>query len=195
MRTGFKLLLAAGLAVGSVTVRAGDTYTADAVHSRIGFAVGHMMISKVRGEFQEYDATLVLGADRKIEKANATIKAASIDTGNKKRDEHLRSDDFLAAEKHPEITFETRKVEERGGQQVVLGVLTIRGVSQPVEIPTEVRGPKRDPMGVPRVGVSGMLTINRQDYGVSFSKTLDSGGLLVDNEVQITLEMEFIPSK
>ncbi|RMH69997.1 MAG: polyisoprenoid-binding protein [Gemmatimonadetes bacterium] len=172
---------------------AADTYTIDPAHSHIGFAVKHMVISKTKGEFKEYESTLIWDdTDPSKSSVKTTIQVASIDTDEPKRDEHLRSADFLDAETYPTITFVSKQIKKQGKGYLAIGDLTIRDVTKEVEIPFEVLGKLTDPWGNTRIGISGGLTINRQDYGVSWSKTLDNGGLVVGDEVEIELTAEYI---
>jgi len=121
-----------------------------------------------------------------------TIKTASIDTGNADRDNHLRSPDFFDAAKYPEITFASTRIEKRGDEYVCIGTLTIRGVSREVAIPFRILGVVRDQRGNTRLGVEAGLTINRLDYGVSWSRALEGGGLVVGNDVKIELNVQAI---
>lgn len=170
----------------------GETYKIDASHSKVGFSVTHMVISEVEGSFGEYDATLVLDEnDMSNSSVNATIQVASIDTDNEKRDGHLRSPDFFDAENHAEITFASTSVEKKGdGSYVAHGSLTIRGTTKEVSMPFTVKGPIQDPWGNTKIGVAGELSIDRQEYGLSWSKALETGGLVVDNIVKIFIKAE-----
>ncbi len=185
-------VLAAVLTTGLVVpVLAADTYMLDAAHSNVGFAVRHLVISTVNGHFSEvageiqYDA-----ADITKSSVSVTIKTDSINTNNGKRDDHLKSADFFDAEKNPEITFKSSSIEREGDGYAAVGTLTIKGVSKEVKLPFEITGKIKDPWGNNKIGVEGSLTINRQDYGVSWSKTMDNGGLVVGNEVKISFSVE-----
>ena len=173
------------------------TWQIDPMHSSAQFAVTHLMISTVRGEFHGVKGTVVLD-DQDITKStvNVTIDATSVDTREPQRDNHLKSPDFFDVAKYPSITFKSTKVEQVSpGQLKVTGDLTIRGVTKQVVL--NVEGPKtpiKDPMGMQRTAVSATTKINRQDFGVSWNKTLDSGGVVVSDDVRITLDVEmFIP--
>lgn len=169
------------------------TWAIDPGHTTIGFSVRHMMITNVRGHFNQFAATTVVDAMKPdATKLEATIQAASIDTNNDKRDEHLRSPDFFDVAKFPQITFTSFKIDKTGEQQwKVFGNLTLHGVTKPVELLFE--GPSkiiRDPAGLYRTGGRATVTINRKDYGINFDKQLDGGGVLVGDEVAVTIEVE-----
>ena len=167
-------------------------FKVDHPHTNIGFSVKHMVIAKTTGSFTDFDATLELDpADMSTFSVMATIQAASVDTNNDQRDNHLRSADFLDVANHPTITFESSELSMMDGKYVLHGDLTIRGVTQSVEIPIEIVGPVMA-MGNTVVGFAGALTINRHDFGVSWSRTLDNGGLVVAEEVEIEVNGEFI---
>jgi polyisoprenoid-binding protein YceI len=175
-----------------VTARAADTYEIDPAHTSVQFSVRHMMISNVRGEFTKV-AGKATGdvANPAAATVEATIDAASIDTRNEKRDEHLRSPDFLDVAKFPTITFKSTKVEKAGEGWKLSGDLTLHGVTKPVVLDvTNVTPPTKDPWGNTRIGASATTKINRQDYGIVFNKTLDGGGVLVGDEIAITIDVE-----
>jgi polyisoprenoid-binding protein YceI len=171
-------------------------YSIDKSHSEIGFEVTHMVIADVKGEFKDYDVNLMFDPN---DLANSTVetrvKIASIDTDEQKRDNHLRSSDFFDAENHPEIVFTSKKIEKKGDTYVAHGDLSIRGVTKEVSLPFEIKGPIQDPWGNTRIGVDAEMTINRQDYGVSWNKTMDAGGVVVGDEVRIVIKGEFIAAK
>jgi len=167
-------------------------FKVDHPHTNIGFSVKHMVVAKTTGTFNDFDASLELDpADMSSFKVMATIQTASVDTNNQQRDNHLRSADFLDAANHPTITFVSSELSTMDGKHVLHGDLTIRGVTHAVEIPIEIVGPVMA-MGNTVVGFAGSLTINRHDYGVSWSRTLDNGGLVVAEDVEIEVNGEFI---
>ena len=167
-------------------------FKVDHAHTNIGFSVKHMVVAKTTGSFNDFTASLELDpADMSSFKVTATIQAASIDTNNQGRDNHLRSADFLDVANHPTITFMSSKLSTMDGKHVLHGDLTIRGITHAVEIPIEIVGPVMA-MGNTVVGFSGALTINRHDYDVSWSRTLDNGGLVVADDVEIEVNGEFI---
>ena len=161
------------------------TYTLDPAHTRIGFVARHAMVTKVRGSFDEFAGTAVLdGANPANSRVEVTIEAASIDTRNAQRDEHLRSNDFLAMQEYPKITFASTGVRQAGETTFeVTGDLTIKGVTNEITIPFEFEGSAKDPFGNQRVGFEGSVTINRKDYGVTWNAALEGGGVLVSDKV------------
>ncbi len=194
-----RLAVTAGLAAAlALPASAGTTtWQIDPQHSSAQFGVTHLMISMVRGEFHGVKGTVVLD-DQDITKStvNVTIDATSVDTREPDRDKHLKSPDFFDVAKYPALTFKSTKVEQvSAGRLKVTGDLTIRGVTKQVVL--NVDGPKapiKDPWGLQRSAASATTKINRQDFGVSWNKTLDSGGVVVSDEVNITLDVEmFIP--
>jgi polyisoprenoid-binding protein YceI len=170
------------------------TYTIDPAHSRIGFVARHAMVTKVRGSFNEFSGTLVLdGASPASSTATVTIKAASIDTRNAQRDGHLASNDFLAMEEHPEITFVSTSARQAGPADFELtGDLTVRGVTKSITIPFSFEGSATDPYGAFRAGFEGSVDINRKDYGVVWNAALEHGGVLVSDKVTLEFEISAI---
>ena len=170
------------------------TYTLDPAHSRIGFVARHAMVTKVRGSFDEFAGTAVLdGANPANSRVEVTIDAASIDTRNAQRDEHLRSNDFLAMQEYPKITFASTGVRQAGETTFeVTGDLTIKGVTNEITIPFEFEGAAKDPFGNQRVGFEGAATINRRDYGVTWNAALEGGGVLVSDKVTLEFEISAI---
>ena len=192
-----KLAMTAGLAAAlAFPASAGTTtWQIDPQHSSAQFGVTHLMISTVRGEFHGLKGTVILD-EQDITKStvNVTIDATSVETREPDRDKHLKSADFLDVANHPFMTFKSTKVEQVApGQLKVTGDLTIRDVTKQVVL--NVDGPKtpiKDFMGMQRTAVSATTKINRQDFGVSWNKTLDSGGVMVSDEVRITLDVEMV---
>jgi polyisoprenoid-binding protein YceI len=170
------------------------TYVLDPAHTRIGFVARHAMVTKVRGQFNEYEGSAVVDADDfSKSSAQLTIQAASIDTRNEQRDGHLRSNDFLALEDHPQITFVSTGVRQTGDTSLELtGDLTVRGVTNSVTVPFEFEGAAVDPFGNMRVGFEGALVINRKDYGVNWNAALEAGGVLVSEKVTLEFEVSAI---
>ena len=166
------------------------TYNLDPAHSRVGFSARHAMVTKVRGAFNEVAGSGYLDeANPAGSHVELTIKAASIDTRNADRDAHLRSNDFLAMEEYPEITFRSTAVDKQGQDRyLVTGDLSIRGVTKPVTVDFEFTGSAVDPWGNLRIGFEGATTINRKDWGVNWNAALEAGGVLVSEKV--TLEFE-----
>jgi polyisoprenoid-binding protein YceI len=166
------------------------TYTLDPAHTNIGFVARHAMVTKVRGAFNEFEGTAVIdGAHPANSHVEVTINAASIDTRNAQRDEHLRSNDFLAMQEYPKITFSStgvRQVDDTTFE--VTGDLTIKAVTNSITIPFSFEGAAKDPFGNQRIGFEGSVAINRKDYGVTWNAALEGGGVLVSDK--ITLEFE-----
>jgi polyisoprenoid-binding protein YceI len=175
-----------------VPARAADTYEIDPAHTAVQFSVRHMMISNVRGEFTKLSGKAVGDIAHPTEAVvEATIDATSVDTRNEKRDEHLKSPDFLDVAKFPTITFKSTKVEKAGDGWKLTGDLTLHGVTKPVVLDvSNVTPPTKDPWGNTRIGAQAATKINRQDFGIVFNKTLDGGGVLVGDELAITIDVE-----
>lgn len=166
-------------------------YDIDVGHSTLGFAVKHLGVGTTRGSFREYDGTIHFDPDNFDSfMAEVTIDAASIDTKLKKRDDHLRASDFFDVENHPEITFTSSRLEKRGEGAVIIGDLTMKGVTKQLTIPVQMSGPVQSPFGPTVIALEAEIMINRQDYGISWSKTLDNGGLVVDDNVTLIIELE-----
>ena len=171
------------------------TYDIDPSHTRIGFAVKHMVISVVKGEFQKFSGTFELDEAGVLTGAEAAIDTASVYTRDKKRDDHLRSPDFFDAENHPKITFVSKRITNKGNKYTVIGDLTIRGVTKSIILTGEKLGEATDPWGNHRAGFQAEGKINRKDFGVSFHKVLETGGFVVGDEVTLSLDVEGIKRK
>lgn len=169
-------------------------YSLDPAHTRIGFVARHAMVTKVRGAFNEFEGTGFLdGTDPAKSTVSVTIKAASIDTRNEQRDGHLRSNDFLDMENHPEITFVSTSAAELDESTFQLsGDLTIRGVTRPVTIDFQYEGAAVDPFGNQRVGFEGSIAISRKDFGITWNAALETGGVLVSDKVVLEFELSAI---
>ena len=167
----------------------------DPAHSAALFSVRHLMISNVRGEFTKLTGTALIDpADLTKSKVEVTIEAASINTREPQRDEHLRSADFFDVANHPNITFRSKQIDFRGPEHyIVVGDLTIRGTTK--EISLDVDGPTpsvKDPWGNIRAGLTASTKINRKDFGVAFNALTETGGVVVGDEVKISIEAELI---
>jgi polyisoprenoid-binding protein YceI len=169
-----------------------QTYSIDPAHSRMGFTVRHMGFSKVRGSFEQFEGTVRIAAeDISTLEASATIKSETITTNDQNRDTHLRSEDFFQVEKHPTITFKSREVRNVSGNRFVLvGDFTLRGVTRQIELKAEYLGSGTDPWGGKRVAFEGTTTINRKEFGLNWNALLETGGFLVSEEVEISLEVQ-----
>jgi len=175
-----------------------STWLIDPAHTAAQFAVKHMMISTVRGEFKGVTGAVVWDdADISKSSVNVTIDAATVNTGEPKREADLRSDHFFEVAKYPTITFKSTRVEPAGaGKLNVTGDLTIHGVTKQVVL--DVAGPSaavKDPMGNLRAAISATAKINRQDFGVKWNATMDGGGVVVGDDVNITIDLEMIKQK
>jgi polyisoprenoid-binding protein YceI len=170
------------------------TYTVDGSHSRIGFVARHAMVTKVRGSFNDFEATAHIDAENLANSsATATIKVDSIDTRNEQRDGHLRSNDFLDIANNPELTFVSTEVSPLGDDIVrVTGDLTIKGVTNPVSIDFTYEGAAIDPFGNLRVGFEGSVVINRKDWGITWNAALETGGVLVSDKITLEFELSAI---
>jgi polyisoprenoid-binding protein YceI len=169
------------------------TWVLDTTHTRLGFSAKHAMVTTVRGQFNDFAGSLTLdGDDPSKSSAEVTIQAASFSSGVEGRDTHVRSADFLDVENYPTLTFRSTSVRSDGDDFVLVGDLTVRGTTRPVEIEVEIEGQDKDPFGNERVGFSGETTISRKDFGLTWNVALDSGGLLVSDKVKITLDVSAI---
>ena len=167
------------------------TYKVDLSHSQMGFSVRHLF-SKVPGKFNEFEGTFNFD-EKTAEKGSAdfTIKTASIDTDTPKRDDHLRSPDFFDAQKYPTITFKSKSVRSTGKNKYKLsGDLMMHGVTKPVTFDAEYLGTDKDPWGNTKVGFTASTKINRKDFGIVWNKKLDSGNLLLSEEVELNIQIE-----
>jgi len=192
VRTSFAA--AAALALAAPVFAQPATWDVDSAHSASQFAVKHLMVSTVRGQFGKTTGSVQWdGQDYKTVVAEATIDATTIDTREPKRNEHLKSADFFDVAKFPTITFKSKRVEGVSGDRFKLvGDLTMRGVTKEVVLDVEATPVVKGARGESRVGASATGRINRQDFGVSWSRTLDAGGLVVANEVDIVLDLELV---
>ena len=187
------LALAVVLTVGLAgSVWSADTYVVDGAHAYVGFTINHLLINRVRGTFNDFTGTIIYDVDDITKSSmSGVINAASIDTAHQKRDKDLRGESFFEVDKYPQITFETTRVEAGGDTPILHGVLTMHGVSKEVAIPFRITG-IADFAGKIRLGFEARLELNRQDYGISYSRLMDNGGLVVGNEVSIELQGEAI---
>ena len=172
-----------------------STWEIDPAHTNAHFAVKHLVISTVRGHLGKVTGTVTLDeSDPTKSSLQATIDAAGVDTDNDKRDEHLKGPDFLDVAKHPTLTFKSKKVEKIADDHYkVMGDLTLRGVTK--EVALDVKGstkPLTDPFGNVKLGGEATTTIHREDFGVSWSKTLDGGGLVVGDDVDVMIDVELL---
>jgi len=170
------------------------TWNLDLSHSSVEFAVKHMVISSTKGRFAKYEVDANVD-ERDLANSSATVRidAASVDSRDEKRDAHLRSADFFDAENHPYITFTTKRLEPKGGDDYkLIGDLTIRGITKEVSLNGEVTGPVKDPWGGTRFGISAQGKVNRKDFGLTWNGVLEAGGLLVGDDVKLSIETELV---
>jgi len=179
------------LAAARPAAAAPTTFAVDPVHSRVEFGVKHLVISTVKGEFSGFVGTVVLDGDDPADwRIEGTIDSGSITTGDEKRDGHLKSPDFFDVAKHPEITFRGTKIRREGEGYVAEGPFTLHGITRVAEIPFTLAGPITDPWGNDRIGITASWTLDRRDYGIVWSQALETGGLMVGNDVSIDLNIE-----
>lgn len=172
-------------------------YKIDPAHSDVGFTVKHLMVSKVRGQFNKFDGTFDFDEKKKeVNKINVTVDANSIDTNDAKRDEHLQSPDFFDVKKNPKIVFKADKVSVKEGQTTkVSGQLTMRGVTKPITLDLTYGGTMKDAWGNERLAFALVGQINRKDWGINWNKALDKGGVTVSDEVSIEINGQAIKAK
>lgn len=169
------------------------TYAIDPSHSHLGFKVRHLVVAKVRGQFADYTATLVV-ADEPLESSvEVTVQLASISTGDEQRDGHLRSGDFFSVDSTPTMTFRSTEVRQVGDDRFdVEGELTVRDVTKPLTLHAILDGTATDPWGGQRIVFSATGRLNREDFGITWNQPLETGGVLVGTDVDIEIEAEFV---
>ncbi|HTJ83944.1 MAG TPA: YceI family protein [Polyangiaceae bacterium] len=174
-----------------------ENWEVDFVHSSLGFTVRHMVISKVHGVFGKWAASFSLDTeDFPASSVSVEVDIASIDTKEEKRDGHLKSADFFDAEKFPKMTFKSTKVEKTGGDRLAItGDLTIRGTTKSVVLDAEYAGRAKDPWGGERAGFAASTKINRKDFGLHWNQALETGGVLVGEQVEIKVDLELTRAK
>jgi polyisoprenoid-binding protein YceI len=165
----------------------------DSSHTTVAFAVKHMGIFTVRGQFKKVTGTIVASEQGVPSKIEVAIDAASIETGEPQRDGHLRSPDFLDAEQYPGLRFLSNQIEALGGSQYrVHGDLTIRNITRPVVLETQLSAPVKDPWGLTRTGATATGILNRKDWDLTWNQVLELGALLVGEEVKFTIEVQAV---
>ncbi len=190
-------LVLTAVVLAGVTPALTAEYEIDEAHSAVTFQVKHMTISKVKGSFGDFVGTFNFTEDQPASwQVNATIQIASVDTGNQKRDEHLRGDDFFDAAKYPTMVFKSTGVKMANATEgKLLGELTMHGVTKTIELDLEYNGSIIDPWGNERAGFSVTGKIKRKNWGLSYNSALEAGGLAIGEDVQISLEIEGIKAK
>jgi polyisoprenoid-binding protein YceI len=166
------------------------TWDVDTVHSRIGFAVKHMGVATVRGEFREFEGVIEVGDDLASTRAYGTIKTASVNTRQEQRDDHLRSADFFDAESYPEIRFESKRIEAVDEETLrIVGDITIHGETREIELEAELGGTEVGPEGEDRIGLEATGKLSRADFGMRFNAALGSGNAVVADKVKLALDI------
>lgn len=171
-----------------------STWTIDASHSHVEFAVRHMMVATARGQFSEVTGTVQYdGANLESANIQVEIPIASINTKQEQRDAHLKSPDFFDAESHPKATFVSKRIAgDNKGEFEIVGDLTIRGITKEVVLKAESHGAVRDPWGMDRAGFSASTKINRHDFKLDWNATLETGGFVVAPDVKLTFDIEIV---
>jgi polyisoprenoid-binding protein YceI len=171
-----------------------QTYSLDRNHTRLEFSAKHLMVTTVRGTFEDFAGTVEIdGDDLTTARGSVTVKTASLWTGVEMRDNHLRSDDFFGVEKYPEMRFQSTAVEQTGENTYqVTGDLTIREVTHPITLDVEVEGQIIDPWGNERVGLSARGRLNRKDWGLNWNQAVEAGGVVVSDSINITVEAALV---
>jgi polyisoprenoid-binding protein YceI len=189
MRTKITLGLIATAFLLLPCASAADSYKIDPAHTSLTFSVRHMGISNVKGHFDEFAGSIVLD-NGAVKEASGTIQVKSINTGVQQRDNHLRTPDFFDAASYPVITFKTRSVEKSGEHTILIADFTMRGVTKELRLPVKLSGPIKDPQGNIRIGLEAKSNLNRRDYGINFDAALETGTLLVGQEVALEINAE-----
>ena len=168
------------------------TWTIDPSHSEVGFSVRHLMVSKVKGNFETFEGTITIAEDPLQSSVTAEVDLSSINTRDEQRDGHLRSADFFEVDEHPKLTFTSTSVEPSGGDYKVTGDLTIKGTTKSVVLDLEFNGVHPDPWGGTRAGFSAETEISRKEFGVDFEIPMDGGGVVVGDKIKVLLEVEAV---
>jgi polyisoprenoid-binding protein YceI len=176
-----------------VQIPVAGTYELDPNHKRVGFVARHLMVSKVRGGFEDATATITIAENPLESSVTATIQAASISTGQEQRDGHLKSGDFLDVEKHTTLSYRSTAVKSFDGSEFVLtGELTIKDVTVPVELKVELEGVNRSPYGQDVFGFSAETEIDREEFGLTWNVALETGGVMISKKIKIEIEGEAV---
>lgn len=170
------------------------TWTVDPAHSSVGFTVKHLMISKVRGSFSTFSGTVTVPEDRFASVVDVTIDPTSIATGDDARDGHLKTGDFFDTEKFPTWSFRSTSVKAAGDEYLLVGDLTMRGVTKAVELKVEFEGVSKDPWGNTKAGFTAEGEVNRKDFGMEYNAALETGGVLIGEKVKLQLEVQLAKS-
>ena len=168
------------------------TWVIDPSHSRLGFETRHAVITKVRGHFADFEGTIVIGADAESSSAKVTAKLDSIDTNSADRDAHLKSADFFDTENTNELVFESTSIKATGDTYLVTGNLTIKGVTNSIDIAVEATGTAIDPYGNTRAGFEGTGEFSRKEFGLTWNVALETGGFLVSDNIKLQIDISAI---
>ena len=169
------------------------TFVLDPTHTTFSFVTRHAMVTKVRGYFRAVEGQIVVADEFANSSATATMKVDSVDTGNGDRDGHLKSADFFDAENTPEITFVSTGIKDvKGDEFTLVGDLTIKGITKPVELEAEFNGAATDPFGNARIGFSAETEVEREDWGLTWNAALETGGVLVSKKIKLVLDISAI---
>ncbi|WP_433932019.1 YceI family protein [Curtobacterium flaccumfaciens] len=168
------------------------TWKIDPTHSEVTFSVRHLAISKVKGKFETFDATVVTAENPLESTVEANIDVASINTGQEQRDQHLKTSDFFLTEEHPQLTFRSTGIEAKGDDLHIAGDLTLRGVTKPVVLKAELGGFTTDGYGQVKFGAEATTKIDRTEFGVNWNAALEAGGFTLGNDVTINLDVQFV---
>jgi len=178
---------------GHTALPAPGTWTLDPTHTDVSFTARHLMVTKVRGRFPLVAGSVTIGENPLESSVEATLDVAGVESGEKGRDDHLRSEDFFHAEQHPTITFRSTRVEDAGDDTYrVAGDLTIKGVSRPVTLDLEYLGTVTSPWGDQRAGFSASAEVNRKDWGLEWNVALEAGGVVVGDKIKLNIDAEAI---
>jgi len=181
------VILLLGIVLITGKAFAASSYKIDPVHSSLGFSVIHMMVSKVTGQFDQYEGTIIYDPnDLAHSQISVTVQASSINTHEPKRDGHLRSSDFFDVAQFPVITFTSKKITP----DFIIGDLTMKGVTKEISVPGTILGPVKTSPDSLVIGISGSFKLNRQDYGIKWNKMLDQGGVAISDEVTVNVNLE-----
>ncbi len=183
------------MSVTSTLPLSAGSWAIDPAHSSVEFTIRHLGLTKVRGRFNSFTAALVVGDDLASTSVGAEIALSSVDTNHADRDAHLLSTDFFGADSNPTMTFASTGISGSGENWTLAGDLTINGITKPVELDVEFYGLAKDPYGNEKAGFSGSTTISRKNYGIEFNATLETGGVLLADKVDVALELQFVSSK
>jgi polyisoprenoid-binding protein YceI len=179
--------------IDGLELPASGRWVLDPSHTTIGFVAKHLMVAKVRGAFKSFSGGVTVAERIEDSTADARIDASSVDTGDEGRDEHLRTNDFFGVEENPQITFASTQITPTGkGRWDVAGDLTIRGVTRSVVLQATYEGLFTDPWGTPHAVVSASTTVDREDFGLTWNQALEAGGVLVSNQIKLSLEVQAV---